>query len=316
MSYIRVTRKHGAMNHIYITLFYKFTDIDNPAELSSTLREFCGSQGLLGKILVAQEGINGSLSGSEEQIEAFKKYLTGIPSFSDIAFKDETGTFHPFKKLIIRIKNEIIRMERKLDMSKRGKYISPEELLEMYSTGEDFIILDTRNNYESDVGRFKNAITPDIDSFREFPKALEILEDRKDKKIITYCTGGIRCEKATSYMVSRGFTDVYQLKDGIINFCQQHPNTVWEGKCFVFDQRLISDIEPESETISVCVNCGSNCDRYCNCKNPTCDGLIILCVSCSEELSGCCSVKCAREYKNHISQKSRERQGYKTKEVT
>ena len=304
------------MKDIYITLFYKFTDIENPEELSSTLREFCGGQGLLGKILLAHEGINGSLSGSEEQIESFKKYLTGIPSFSDIAFKDETGTFHPFKKLIIRVKNEIIRMEQKLDMSKRGKYISPEELLDLYNIGEEFIILDTRNNYESDVGRFKDAVTPDIDSFREFPKALEMLEDRKDKKIITYCTGGIRCEKATSYMVSRGFTDVYQLKDGIINFCQQYPSTVWEGKCFVFDQRLISDIEPENETISVCVNCGNSCDRYCNCKNPTCDDLVILCERCGEELSGCCSGKCVKEYKNHISKKSLQRQGYKTREAT
>ncbi len=301
------------MNQIYISLFYKFADIEYPEEFSAALKDYCTRKGLLGKILVAREGINGSLSGTEEQIEGFKKYLCGIPEFSDIAFKDESGTFHPFKKLIVRVKKEIIRMEQKLDMSKRGKYISPEELLELYDNGEDFVILDTRNNYESEVGRFKNAITPDIDSFREFPNALEMLKDLKYKKIVTYCTGGIRCEKATSYMVSQGFTDVYQLKDGIINFCQKYPNTVWEGKCFVFDQRLISDIEPNSETISTCVSCGNACDRYCNCKNPECDDLVILCEDCSDKMSGCCSEECSDQYRTYTLIKSHKNQGYKSR---
>lgn len=301
-------------SNVHIILFYKFTDIENPGDFARTHLDFCKSEGLLGKVLVAKEGINGSVSGSKEQIERYKAYLTGQERFSDITFKVETGTFSPFKKMIVRVKNEIIRMDTELDLKKTGKYISPEELLDLYESGQDFIMLDTRNNYESRVGKFKDALTPDIDTFREFPDALKALEGKKESKIVTYCTGGIRCEKATAYMVEQGFKDVYQLKDGILNFCQMYPDTIWEGKCFVFDQRLISDADPRSGTIAKCVWCGESSDRYSNCRNPACDDLIIMCEGCARKQSGCCSRDCADEYKELNRIKSRERQGYKFKE--
>ena len=297
------------MENVYVILFYRFANIEDPEAFVATEREFCTKEGLLGKILVAKEGINGSLSGTEDSIDAYKRHLNSIPGFEDVAFKDEISSFHPFKKLIVRKKKEIIRMEQELDMSRTGNYISPEELLDMYSSGKDFLIIDTRNKYESDVGKFKNAVTLDIDSFREFPEAIGEFEDLKDKTIVTYCTGGIRCEKATAYMVSRGFTDVYQLKDGIINFCQKHPDTVWEGKCFVFDQRLISDVESGGDCIAECVRCGGASDRYQNCANVPCDDLVILCEGCSETFRGTCSDECLEEYENNLLKKSRDRQG-------
>ena len=299
---------------IQVILFYKFTQIDSPESFVDSHLDFCKSQGLLGKVLVAREGINGSLSGSKAQIERYKSYLSSQEQFSDIAFKEETSTFSPFKKMIVRAKKEIIRMDRELDLTKTGRYISPEELLELYESGEDFIMLDTRNNYESRVGKFKNAVTPDIDNFRDFPEVLKAFEDKKSKKIVTYCTGGIRCEKATAYMVEQGFTDVYQLRDGIINFCQQYPNTIWEGKCFVFDQRLISDVDPEGGTISECVWCGGPTDRYSNCRNPLCDDLILMCEDCGSEKSDCCSEGCVESYERAIRIKSRKRQGYRYKQ--
>jgi len=302
------------MSQIYIILFYKFTDIGNPEEFVEQQLTFCNKEGLLGKILIAGEGINGSLSGSKDQINEYKRFLTSQPQFSDINFKEERGTFNPFKKMIVRQKREIIRMDQELDLNKRGKYITPEELTELYDSDEEFIVLDTRNNYESEVGKFKNAITPDLDTFRDFPEALKSLEDKKDKKIITYCTGGIRCEKATSYMIKEGFTNVYQLKDGIINFCQQYPNTLWEGKCFVFDQRLLSHVDPDADPITNCIHCSGSCDRYQNCKNPTCDDFIVLCEKCGEQYNGCCSEECMDEYKSYNMQKSLARQGYKSKE--
>ncbi|MCA9808697.1 MAG: rhodanese-related sulfurtransferase [Candidatus Dadabacteria bacterium] len=301
------------MENVYVILFYKFANIEDPEAFVATEREFCTQEGLLGKILVAKEGINGSLSGAKDSIDAYKRHLNSIPGFDDVAFKDEISSFHPFKKLIIRKKKEIIRMEQGLDMSKTGKYISPEELLDMYSSGKDFLIIDTRNKYESDVGKFKNAVTLDIDSFREFPEAIGEFEDLKDRTIVTYCTGGIRCEKATAYMVSRGFTDVYQLKDGIINFCQKHPDTVWEGKCFVFDQRLISDVESGGDCIAECVRCGGASDRYQNCANVPCDDLVILCEGCSETFRGTCSDECLEEYETNLLKKSRDRQGRKSR---
>lgn len=301
------------MENVYVILFYKFANIEDPESFVADEREFCAKGGLLGKILVAKEGINGSLSGTKDSVEAYKRHLNSIPGFEDVAFKDEISSFHPFKKLIVRKKKEIIRMEQELDMSRTGKYISPEELLDMYSSGKDFLIIDTRNKYESDVGKFKNAVTLDIDSFREFPEAIEEFEDLKDRTIITYCTGGIRCEKATAYMVSRGFTDVYQLKDGIINFCQKHPDTVWEGKCFVFDQRLISDVESGGDCIAECVRCGGASDRYQNCANVPCDELVIICEGCSEAFRGTCSDECLEEYENSLLKKSRDRQGRKSR---
>jgi UPF0176 protein len=303
------------MNNATIILFYKFTEIADPERFVAGQRAFCRKEGILGKILVAGEGINGSLSGSLERIERYKNFLTGIQGFANITFKEETASFHPFKKLIVRVKKEIIRLEQDVDMSSRGKYITPEQLLALYESGEDFVMLDTRNGYESDVGKFMNAVTPKIDSFREFPEALLELDGMKHRKIVTYCTGGIRCEKATAYMISRGFKEVYQLKDGIINFCQKYPNTLWEGKCFVFDERLISDIEAEGYVISCCKACGNSSDRYQNCRNTKCDGLVILCQRCSEKLEGCCSGDCLKDYKSRIRSKSRERQGYKSRAV-
>jgi UPF0176 protein len=301
------------MQNVHIVLFYKFTEIADPEGFAEAQREFCRKEGLRGKLLVAREGINGSFAGTPERMERYKNFLTSINGFSDVNFKEETASFLPFRKLIVRVKNEIIRLEKEVDMRRRGKYITPEELIALYESGEDFIILDTRNAYESEVGRFRNAVTPDIDSFREFPEALEKLSDRKDSKIVTYCTGGIRCEKATAYMISRGFTDVYQLKDGIINFCQKYPDTVWEGKCFVFDDRLVSDVEAEGDVISRCIICGESCDRYQNCRNTACDDLVILCPGCSEENEGCCSPECLEEYQAYNRTKTRERQGYRSR---
>ena len=304
--------QYNTMNSIYVVLFYKFTKIKNPDVFAGKHLRYCNKENLLGKVLVANEGINGSISGSKQQVYRYMEYLNAQEQLSDVRFKIETSTFHPFKKMIVRTKNEIIRMDKEVDMDNTAKYISPKELLDLYSGDEEFIILDTRNNYESDVGKFKNAITPDINTFRDFPDILKNMDGDKNKKIITYCTGGIRCEKATAYMAEQGFTDVYQLKDGIINFCQEYPDTVWEGKCFVFDQRLLSDVDPGSECISNCIHCAQSSDRHTNCKNPVCDKLIILCEKCNDELNGCCSPDCRSEYKSHLTQISRNNQGHKS----
>lgn len=301
------------MKDVYIILFYKFTNIENPKKFAKAHLKFCKDNGFLGKVLVAHEGINGSLSGTKEQMEYYMDYLVSQSGFEDINFKVEISTFHPFKKMIVRVKKEIIRMDKELDLSRRGKYITPKELIDLYNSDEEFIVLDTRNNYESEVGKFKDAITPDIDSFREFPEVLKDYEDVKDKKIVTYCTGGIRCEKATAYMVEQGFSNVYQLKDGILNFCKEYPNTLWEGKCFVFDQRLLSHLDPETNIISECSVCAEKSDRYINCKNTNCDTLVIVCENCGEKLSDCCSESCSDKYNNYLKEKALKNQGYKSR---
>lgn len=276
---------------IHILLFYKFVGIENPEEFRATHLEFCENLGIKGKVLLAKEGINGSISGTKEQVEKYKRELTSHEKFSDVEFKEEVGSFHPFRKMIVKIKNEIIRMDKEIDISKTGKHLSPAEFLEIYKNDEEVLILDARNDYEFDVGRFKNAIKAEISNFREFPEFVKKLEDKKDKKIVMYCTGGIRCEKASAYMIQNGFNDVSQLHGGVINFCQNFPNTVWEGSCFVFDDRLTTNVGQKDE-LNKCLHCLENCDFYKNCKNQLCNKKIFICGNCSDEKNGCCSESC------------------------
>lgn len=293
------------LKKIHILLFYKFQEIKNPEYFARKQKRFCKKAGVLGKILIAREGINGSISGTKERVEKYKEFLWSLGGFEDVKFKEELAFDHPFTKMHVRIRNEIVSLNKKININKKGKYITPKEFLELYENKEadkgGVIILDARNYYEYGLGRFKNALNPNIKTFREFPKFVEefkkILEkDKKNKKIVMYCTGGIRCEKASAYMKEQGFKNVYQLEGGIINFCQQFPNTVWEGKCFVFDKRLMTDINQNNPPITKCVNCNELCELYRNCKNVECDDLVIICVKCQEKLQGCCSKKCLKEF--------------------
>ena len=292
------------MGNVHILLFYKFVRIDNSTLFVEKHLEMCKKIGLFGKVLAAHEGINGSVSGTKAQTEKYKKYLTSIPEFSDIVFKEEVGLLHPFTKMVVRERKEIIRLDKEVDMSKRGKYLSPKEFLDLYKNKEEVIILDARNDYEYKAGKFKGAITPKIKTFRQFPKVAEMLKNKKDKKIVMYCTGGIRCEKASAYLIDKGFKDVAQLEGGIITFCQQYPGTVWEGKCFVFDKRLISSVDSGNAPMTKCLYCDIPCDLYRNCKIAKCNALINLCTRCEKENMGCCSKKCISDYKNSMLKKA------------
>ena len=275
-----------------VVAFYKYADLKDPEAFRKDHLEFCKSLGIKGRILVAEEGINGSVSGTEGQIERYKSHLSSIQEFKGIEFKEDECLMHPFNKIKIRVKPELVRFEQPVSYKNAGKHLSPEEFLTM-SQQEDTILLDARNSYESRVGKFKKAITLDIKTFREFPKVLELIKDKKDKKILMYCTGGIRCEKASALLKKEGFSDVYQLHGGILNFRKSPPNTIWEGKCFVFDKRLISEINDSKEKpITECDICGIPCDLYKNCRNKDCDKLSVICLDCEKSLGGCCSKEC------------------------
>ena len=278
---------------IHILLFYKFVEISDTEKLSKSHLELCNSLNLKGKILLSKEGINGSVSGTKEQTEKYKKELINDERFKDIEFKEELSTHHPFEKMVIKIKPEIIRLDKEIDISKTGKHISPKEFLEVYQENKDVIILDTRNDYEFKAGKFKNAINPKIKNFREFPDFVKNFNVPKDKPIVMYCTGGIRCEKASAYMIQEGFTNVRQLHGGVINFCQQFPNTAWEGTCFVFDKRLTSRINQSSNN-TFCHHCNSQCELYDNCKNKLCNELIFICPDCEKKMHSCCSNECMK----------------------
>lgn len=296
---------------IHILLFYKFQQIEDPEYFARNHKRHCKKLGIMGKVLVAKEGVNGSVSGTKEQVEKYKKFVWSIKGFEDVWFKEELAFKHPFTKMVVRVRKEIVALDKNVDIRKKGRYISPKEFLEIYENMEknkdennEIIILDARNYYEYDLGRFKNAINPNIKTFREFPDFVESFKENKDKKVVIYCTGGIRCEKASAYMSERGFSNVYQLEGGIINFCQQFPNTIWEGKCFVFDKRLMTDLNQKNKPITKCKNCGEICDLYKNCKNVYCDKLVIICAKCQEKLHGCCSKKCLNEFQGYAKERA------------
>ncbi len=280
---------------VKIILFYKFVEIKNPKELMESHLDYCKNLGLKGKVLLASEGINGSVAGTEEQIDSYMAELKKDPRFRDIEFKIEYGLENPFDKMLVRVRKEIIRLGQDIDLNKVGKYVSPADFLESYKD-PNTVIIDTRNDYESKVGKFKGAIIPQIATFREFPEFVKNLKLPKDTKILTYCTGGIRCEKASAYMLKEGFTNVSQLHGGIIKFCQTIPNAdVWEGQCFVFDNRLSSPIGTDKKQINNCIHCNTQSDLYRNCKIKTCNKLIFICNDCRKDFHACCSKDCMKK---------------------
>ncbi len=311
------------MQDIHILLFYKFVNLGNKEKLEEfrvKRLEECEKIGLKGRILVAEEGINGSVSGTKEQIDRYKKLMHSKKQFSDLWFKDDIGRALPFTKMTILVRDEIVALKKKVDMSKAGNYLGPAQILELYGSDgklkEGVVFLDARNDYEHKIGKFKDSIQVNTKTFREFPekaKELEKIKGIKDKKIVMYCTGGIRCEKASVVLKEAGFKDVNQIHGGVINFVQKYPDTFWEGKLFVFDKRMVADVNNENkEPITECEVCSIPCDLYKNCRNPECDKFVVLCLDCQFKLHGCCSQECFLDFQRSSRKKSLVNQGRKT----
>ncbi len=256
---------------------------------------WCTENDIKGRVFIATEGINGTISGSVYNIEKYKLFLRSYPEFSDIIFKEDEEDKHAFNKIHVRIKNEIVHSDLKgISLKNGGKRLSPEELLTFYQDGKDFVIVDARNWYESKIGKFKNAVTPQMKNFREWILTAESLKEHKDKTIVTYCTGGIRCEKASAYLVENGFKDVYQLEGGIVTYAKKFPDTYWEGGIFVFDERRVvnPNSKPQLKYISNCYFCGEPTSYYINCHNLKCDKILVSCNKCKTENDYCCSEEC------------------------
>ena len=283
------------MNDFRILLFYKYVGVEDPEKFKEEHLYWCLNNNIKGRIFIASEGINGTISGLIEDVEKYKTNLRNYKIFEDIIFKEDEADEIAFKKIHVRVKEEIVNSNLKnTSLANGGKRLSPAELLELYNSGKKFIIVDARNWYESKIGKFKNALTPQLKNFRQWPEAVESLKDFRDKTVVTYCTGGIRCEKASAYMVEHGFKDVYQLDGGIINYTKKFPDTFWEGGIFVFDERRV--VEPNSKNelkyISSCHFCGEPASYYINCHNLDCDKIIISCHKCKVENDYCCSEEC------------------------
>ncbi|MFD1737714.1 rhodanese-related sulfurtransferase [Bacillus salitolerans] len=288
------------MNMNYqVLLYYKYVPIEDPEAFMMEHRELCERIGLMGRIFVAHEGINGTVSGTVEQTEEYMEAMRKDPRFSDTVFKVEKSEKHAFRKLKIKVKPEIVNLSLEEDLNPNqttGKHLSPKEFYEAMQQ-EDVVILDARNTYEYDLGHFKNAIRPDIESFRELPNWIkENFNEYKDKKVLTYCTGGIRCEKFSGFLVKEGFKDVSQLEGGIISYGYdpEVQGRLWDGKCYVFDDRISVPVNrtEEANVVGECYYCGEPEERYVKCGNPECNKHLLMCEECEHEHKRSCSTEC------------------------
>ncbi|MEZ4918704.1 MAG: rhodanese-related sulfurtransferase [Saprospiraceae bacterium] len=279
--------------------FYKYVQLENPQAFRDQLFEAFEALGVFGRIYVAAEGINAQISVPSQNLEALKETIYGIPFLNgirlNIAIEDDGKSFFA---LIIKVRSKIVADgidDPEFDSSNYGTHLKAEEFNAL-TDDPDTILVDMRNHYESEVGHFENAITPEVTTFREeLPYVAELLREHKDKNIVMYCTGGIRCEKASAYMKYRGFPNVFQLEGGIIEYARQVENkglkNKFLGKNFVFDERLGERIS--HEVIAQCHQCGAPCDAHTNCANEYCHILFIQCDACREKYQACCSEKCS-----------------------
>lgn len=272
-------------NQDYIViLFYKFIDIENPTGFAEDHKKKCTELGLKGRMLVAEEGINGTFEGTKESINKYKEYLKSNPLFSDILVKESVGNGKAFTKLKIKVRKEVVTLEAgKFDIAKdTATELSASELQKWYENNEDFVVLDLRNDYEIASGNFERTIDPGLSNFRDLPKKLPELKKIKDKKIVAVCTGGIRCEKATCLLKKEGFTNLYQLKDGIHTYMQEYPGSNFKGTLFVFDNRMVTDVVPTDKKVVVgkCHFCQSNTEQYCSDDRVRPSKKILCCGDC------------------------------------
>ncbi len=278
--------------------FYKYTIINLPNELRDILYKSWSQKNILGRIYIAQEGINAQISIPNHNIQSFKSDLESNKYLKDISFKiavEDDGK--SFFKLTIKVRKQIVADGLTLneyDVTNVGKHLNAKQWNNAIKNGA--LVVDMRNHYESEIGRFKGAICPDVETFKEeLPFVKELLKDEKKKKILLYCTGGIRCEKTSAYLKHHGYQDVNQLHGGIIDYARQIKadqslDNYFQGKNFVFDERRGERIS--KDVISSCHQCGKTCDTHVNCQNVNCNLLFIQCVECQKIYENCCSTDC------------------------
>ena len=278
--------------------FYRYFDIQNPLEFRNFLYKELEKLNVFGRIYVAKEGINAQISVPEKNVGLFKHFLQSVDGLQDlrlnVAVDDDGKSFWVLK---IKVRDKIVAdgiEDEAFSMNKKGKYVNAAQMNE-YLQQPDTIVIDMRNHYEYEVGHFQNALEVPSDTFREqLPMTVEMLKGKEETNVIMYCTGGIRCEKASAYLLHNGFNNVFHLEGGIINYAweikEQNLDSKFIGKNFVFDNRLGERIT--DDIISHCHQCGKPCDVHTNCKNNGCHLLFIQCEGCSTQYDGCCSIDC------------------------
>jgi UPF0176 protein len=273
-----------------VILFYKFVDLASPMAVVDSHKAKATELGIFGRMLVAEEGINGTFEGTREAIDAYKKFLKEDPRFADMPIKESAGTGKAFGKLKIKVRPEVVTLGAgRFDVkNETAPELSVADMQKWYENNEDFVVLDLRNDFEIESGKFDRTLDPKLRNFRDLPEKLKELKNSPEvagKKIVTVCTGGIRCEKATCLMKREGFTDVYQLKDGIHTYMKEYPGQNFKGTLFVFDDRMTTDVVPleEKEVIGKCSFCTETTENYCSDDSVRPSRKILCCHDCYEK---------------------------------
>jgi UPF0176 protein len=295
--------------------FYKYHQIEDPQGFRDALFARWNDLGVLGRTYIASEGINAQISVPTENFEAFVKDLFTIDFLNGIRLNTAVDEGKSFYALKVKLRNKIVAdgiEDPNFDPSNTGKYLTADEWNQQLSD-PNTVVVDMRNHYESEVGHFEGAICPDVDTFREELQVVEdILQNDKDKKVLMYCTGGIRCEKASAYMKHKGFENVYHLEGGIIKYARDakanNLDIKFKGVNFVFDERLAERIS--DEVIATCHQCGEPFDHHTNCLNLGCHILFIQCDKCKEKYENCCSEEC--QSITHLSEEEQKELRKKT----
>ncbi len=286
-----------------IILYYKYIYIENPEAITALQRELCIRLDLTGRIIIAHEGINGTLEGTADNIEKYIKETKKIKEFSDINFKKSEGQGRSFPKLSVKLRKEIVTLGRPnifpIPSETGADYMNAEDLHMLLEKKKDeVVVLDMRNEYELKVGKFDSSIALPVQNFREIPAHARELEKYKNKTVVAVCTGGVRCEKGTAYLKQElGFEHIYQLHDGIVTYMTKYPRGHFKGALYVFDGRVTmrTDGMPV-EVIGKCELCGSASEKFVNCSLAKCHKHFIVCLTCLEKSGGEKKIVCDKEH--------------------
>ncbi len=301
MSKFKIYANIPFMNGEYtILLYYKYVRIKDPNLEKERQMVACSALGLTGRIIVADEGINGTVEGKTEDCEKYIAWMEQNKKFRDIGWKKSLGNGQCFPRLSVKARKEIVSLHlvdenRDIDPTKlTGKRLKAEELDKMYENGEEFYIVDMRNDYELEVGKFEGTVFPGLKNFRDLRERVKEIEHLKDKKVVTVCTGGVRCEKASGFLMSQGFKDVAQLHNGMVTYMEKFPGKAFKGSLYVFDGRKTMTFDnPENHTvIGKCHYCKSATENYFDCSYPFCHQQFLGCESCVAENEGYCKEDC------------------------
>lgn len=276
-----------------IILYYKFVPVKDPEMTRLWQWELCTRLALKGRIIVSEQGINGTLGGNIEALRAYKSTMNKTDVFKNITYKWSDGSAEDFPKLSVKVRKELVTFhaddEISIDESgvkNGGIHLKPKQVHELLKEkGGDVVFFDGRNKYEAEIGRFKNAVVPETETTRDFIKEIEDpkYDEIKDKPVVTYCTGGIRCEVLSVLMKNRGFSEVYQIDGGIVKYGETYGDGgEWQGKLHVFDGRMVTEFSDKAKDIGVCVHCQSATSHYANCANKQCNKLVLVCEACKD----------------------------------